>query len=116
MGVTFTGTNDNDTLPGPVGSDNSGDDTFYGLGGADTITGGAGADIMFGGAGADTFVINDASEVVAGERYSGGDGIDTIQIGFDVDLRSAIIDADVEVLAGTRDTALTTLNSDSSSR
>lgn len=46
--------------------------------GNDTLIGGAGIDYLSGGGGDDTFVIKSVSDVVAGEYYSGGAGMDTI--------------------------------------
>ena len=72
----------NDTLDG-----GDGDDSLHGEGGDDTITGGAGNDTLYGGGAKDTLSGGDGddqialmgtADLVAGERYNGGAGTDTI--------------------------------------
>ena len=77
---TLRGNGGNDKLSGDAGNDDleggAGTDTIYGGDGNDTITGGEGNDAMFGGAGNDTFVVEWS---VSGDKYDGGDGIDTFR-------------------------------------
>ncbi|WP_342236125.1 calcium-binding protein [Inquilinus sp. OTU3971] len=68
----FTGTSGDDILP-PIGQNNSGDDTFYGLAGADQISAGIGNDIVYGGSEAD--VIDGGG---GDDFLSGGTGDDTL--------------------------------------
>jgi Ca2+-binding RTX toxin-like protein len=74
------GNGGDDKLSGDGGNDNidggSGTDTIYGGDGDDTITGGEGNDAMFGGNGNDTFVVEWS---ISGDKYDGGDGIDTFR-------------------------------------
>jgi Ca2+-binding RTX toxin-like protein len=83
----------NDTINGTAGND-----LIDGLGGDDVITGGLGADTIRGGAGNDRFVIRGPGDVAAGESYSGGGGIDSLQVGADTDLSDVVIGADIENL------------------
>ena len=77
---TLRGNGGNDKLSGDAGNDDldggAGTDTIYGGDGNDTITGGEGNDAMFGGAGNDTFFVEWS---VSGDKYDGGDGIDTFR-------------------------------------
>lgn len=90
---TATGTNSDDTM---IGQD--GGDTFYGLGGADslyggggkdylyggddcdTLNGGAGSDMLDGGAASDLLVYALADNVAVNDTYSGGSGLDRLQL------------------------------------
>ncbi|WP_158971098.1 calcium-binding protein [Chachezhania sediminis] len=54
----------------------AGDDRLIGGAGDDDLDGGAGKDIMLGGAGDDFLIVNEASDVVAGEVYFGAAGVD----------------------------------------
>ncbi|MGK9167497.1 hypothetical protein KXR53_14425 [Inquilinus limosus] len=67
---------------------NSGANAFSGLGGNDwisggagddSISGGAGLDQIFGGSGGDYFIVR-SGDLVAGERYDGGDGDDGLEL------------------------------------
>ena len=82
FGATVNGNAGNDTLNGGASDDvlNGGadNDTLNGGGGADSLTGGAGLDTMQGDAGDDELFINAATEIVAGETYSGGLDEDTL--------------------------------------
>jgi Ca2+-binding RTX toxin-like protein len=100
--ATFTGTSGDDSLP-PIGQDNSGNDTYFGLAGADYISAGAGDDIAYGGSendyidagggddyldggtgadilignfGDDTYIVDNAGDAIT--EYSPDDGTDTI--------------------------------------
>lgn len=92
---TITGGNHagGDTLNG-----GGGNDTINGGGGSDRIVGGAGGDIQDGGSGNDTFAILATGDIVAGESFAGGSGVDTLSIetGSLVDISAATIGADVE--------------------
>jgi Ca2+-binding RTX toxin-like protein len=66
------GTNEDDTIFGLGGAD-----AINGLDGNDTIDGGLGIDDVLGGAGNDTII---ATVVEAGEKFDGGDGIDTLVV------------------------------------
>ncbi|MFM5950768.1 MAG: beta strand repeat-containing protein, partial [Novosphingobium sp.] len=73
----------NDTLNGGSQYDSlsggDGDDVLFGNGGSDQLYGGAGRDELYGGEGDDgLYVLSLASDVVAGEVYSGGAGYDTL--------------------------------------
>lgn len=57
----------------------SGDDRLAGKGGGDTLIGAVGKDSLFGGSGADRLVIQTKKDVIAGEIYDGGDGLDVLQ-------------------------------------
>lgn len=82
--TTFTGTNGNDVLP-PSGSDNSGDDDFFGLDGDDTIRGGAGSDSIDAGSGNDLAYGQDGDDFLSGgadnDRLYGGNGNDSLDGG-----------------------------------
>ncbi|MGL4964812.1 MAG: calcium-binding protein [Inquilinus sp.] len=100
--TVFTGTSGDDSLP-PIGGDNSGDDTYFGLAGADYISAGPGDDIVYGGSevdyidagggddyldggtgadflignfGDDTYIVDNAGDSIT--EYSASDGTDTI--------------------------------------
>ncbi|CAN5325808.1 calcium-binding protein [soil metagenome] len=77
-----------------------GNDTITGGAGVDTITGGGGADTVNGGIGNDRFVITKQNEIAAGESYSGGVGIDTLDLepAGAINLNGVTIGADVEIL------------------
>ena len=71
---TITGGTGNDFLQGGGGAD-----TLNGADGGDTLSGGAGLDTLSGGAGDDIFIVQNASDIVAGESYTGGDGSDVFK-------------------------------------
>jgi Ca2+-binding RTX toxin-like protein len=62
-----------------------GDDVIDGLGGHDVFLGGPGVDQLHGGQGDDEFVIRNAGDVVAGETYAGGTGMNFLTIQADAD-------------------------------
>ena len=68
----LNGGNGNDTIDGGGGSD-----VIHGGEGNDIVTGGQGDDVMFGDAGNDTFL---AEWSVTGDKYDGGEGIDTFKV------------------------------------
>jgi Ca2+-binding RTX toxin-like protein len=82
--TTFTGTNGNDILP-PAGSDNSGDDSFFGLDGSDTVHAGLGNDSVDLGSGNDIAFGEDGDDDLSGgadnDRLYGGNGIDHLDGG-----------------------------------
>ncbi|WP_152613474.1 calcium-binding protein [Inquilinus limosus] len=57
-----------------------GDDQILGGDGDDLIVGGTGKDYLRGGAGDDSFEIAFKYEIVAGEVYDGGSGVDTLSL------------------------------------
>ncbi len=57
---------------------NDGNDSITGADGSDELTGGAGRDSVYGGNGYDTLTITDVADLVAGEVYDGGDGVDQL--------------------------------------
>ncbi len=63
----------NDTLIGGAG-----DELFYGGGGDDLIDGGGGSDSYYGGSGDDLFMAGNRSAGSSGERFTRGDGRDTV--------------------------------------
>ncbi|PWR18119.1 calcium-binding protein [Zavarzinia aquatilis] len=81
--MTISGGGGNDILKGGVdiastvldGGD--GDDRLYGTTGSTTLVGGTGKDMIRGGSGDDTIMIL-KGDLVAGEVYDGGDGIDWV--------------------------------------
>src|SRR5687768_14234411 len=103
--ATFFGTNGADDLPGA--GNNSGSDTFFGFLGNDTLTGGAGADTLNGGGGDDRFIVTAQSELVSGESYRGGTGLDTLATAAGLNLSAVQILADVERLAADTSVLLT---------
>jgi Ca2+-binding RTX toxin-like protein len=90
-----TGGENGDALNGGAGKDN-----LNGGAGFDTLFGGAGKDDINGGSGNDRMVITTQSEIVAGESYKGGTGVDKLDLetGSAIDISSLSIDADVEQL------------------
>ncbi|HEX2151018.1 MAG TPA: calcium-binding protein, partial [Stellaceae bacterium] len=109
----ITGGENSDFLNGGEGNDTlnggGGNDTLVGGHGADIIDGGAGDDILFGatgldiqrgGAGNDRFDITAQDQIVAGETYDGGDGVDNLYVDTTsaIDLSAADINANVEAL------------------
>lgn len=87
---TASGEGGNDTIDGRGGDDTldggDGDDTLDGGNGNDILRGGgAGLDIQRGGDGDDAFVVDRASDIVAGELYDGGIGDDTLFLNFNID-------------------------------
>ena len=89
-GDQLSGGDSEDRLDG-----NEGNDTLTGGDGFDELTGGAGLDLVYGGARDDTFYVANASEVVSGEIYDGGDGIDRLVI-----QSGGIVDLSVVTLTG----------------
>jgi Ca2+-binding RTX toxin-like protein len=88
-----------DTLTGIEGlSGSTFDDTLTGDANANLLEGDAGADILSGGDGDDTIQVVETMHVVAGERYIGGAGYDTLYLSNPADVSAAIIDADIEEL------------------
>ncbi|MDX2100979.1 MAG: DUF4347 domain-containing protein [Alphaproteobacteria bacterium] len=101
---TFTGDANNNYADGSGGDDlllgANGDDTLVGNLGHDTLDGGDGNDSMEGGAGADSLVsstgidsvlggddddiilINSSGDLVSGELYDGGIGVDTARFAY----------------------------------
>ena len=82
-GLTIIGNNGANVLTGTSQAD-----TFNGNGGNDTLVGGAGDDTMIGGKGADNLqgdigndliLLASVGEFAAGERITGGAGIDTLR-------------------------------------
>lgn len=61
-------------------------DTLYGYDGNDTLDGGFGSNTLIGGLGDDLYVLHGSSEVVVEKA---GEGRDTVQAGFSIDLRKA---------------------------
>jgi Ca2+-binding RTX toxin-like protein len=84
---------------GDVITGNERNNALSGGDGNDTITGGAGADTMNGGNDSDRFDIKVGSDVVAGEVFQGGDGVDflALQGAGAVDFEQAIF-SDIETL------------------
>jgi len=79
---------------------NDGNDTLNGGAGNDQIYGGQGLDNVNGGTGDDVLYISDQSDIVAGEHYAGGDGYDTLYVGFyGIDLSGAVFASDIEEIA-----------------
>ena len=86
MGITETGTPDDDTIYGTISSDTldggAGNDTIYGYGGNDTIIGGTGNDSIQGGAHDDILYGNDGDDYLSGTEGNntlyGGEGNDTL--------------------------------------
>jgi len=58
----------------------AGNDRIVGNSGNDRINGGNGLDYLYGDDGNDTLIVYSESEVVAGEVYDGGSGVDTLYI------------------------------------
>ncbi len=81
---------------------NIGADTLYGYDGDDTLDGGGGANRLIGGLGNDRYILHSTSEVVVEQP---GEGSDTIQASFSIDLRKAAY-ANVENVELTGFTAL----------
>lgn len=81
--LSIIGDSDSETIVGTSTNDSintgSGDDIVYGGLGADNIDTDWGRDEVFAGAGND-FVSVDGPDLVAGEIYDGGDGVDTLGI------------------------------------
>lgn len=80
----------NDVLSGGTGDDfldgGDGNDTLIGGAGNDTLRGGAaGLDLHYGGDGDDVIIVDRASDIVAGERYDGGAGQDSLILNFNTD-------------------------------
>ena len=79
----LSGEDDNDTVTGLGGNDSlsgdAGNDTLDGGAGNDTLYGGTGKDMITGGDGDDLFLVAAPGEIIAGERYDGGSGVDTIR-------------------------------------
>jgi Ca2+-binding RTX toxin-like protein len=111
-----------DRLDGGIGSDvlfggdnrdaltgGAGNDTLSGGDGDDLLFGGEGRDIVSGGGGDDHLQILSQSEIVAGESYSGGEGIDILdlQTAGPFDISALTINADVEALTSDGAVSLT---------
>ncbi len=75
----------NDQLSGGDAEDwlsgDAGADTLGGGGGLDHLNGGAGLDKLSGGIGDDELIIDQETDIVAGESYDGGTGTDTLKFG-----------------------------------
>ncbi|TDR87112.1 beta strand repeat-containing protein [Enterovirga rhinocerotis] len=69
----ITGTDAGETLTGTAGAD-----TINAFAGNDILIGGRGRDLLFGGNGADRFDIFAQNEIVDGETYDGGLGVDQL--------------------------------------
>ena len=93
--ANIVGDNNNNALNGTTLSD-----TITGLGGNDTLFGDLGLDTLNGGNGNDSLVITAQSELVAGETYIGGLGIDRLFLntGALIDISALNINADIETL------------------
>lgn len=61
-------------------------DTLYGYDGNDTLDGGGGANRLIGGLGDDYYVLHNSSEIIV---EATGEGVDTIEASFSIDLRKA---------------------------
>jgi Ca2+-binding RTX toxin-like protein len=98
--TTFTGTNGDDILP-PAGSDNSGDDDFFGLDGNDIIHAGLGNDNLDAGSGDDRLYGEDGDDFVSGgadnDRLYGGNGVDWLDGGGGNDILDGGVGADTMV-------------------
>jgi Ca2+-binding RTX toxin-like protein len=83
-GSTVRGGAGNDTIHGSINGDglrgNAGDDTLYGEGGNDFFIDDAGVDTYYGGDGDDIFNTGFPDPPVAGDRFYGGAGFDTISV------------------------------------
>jgi len=79
-----------------------GNDIIHGEGGRDHLRGGAGVDWVDGGEGDDSFTIAQSDDLTAGDRFTGGAGIDEIflEISTLVDFTVITLDLDFEVLFG----------------
>ena len=79
-GLGLTGNQLKNTIIGGSRDDvlvgNGGDDTLIGNAGHDILQGGTGKDVLSGGAGIDTLVIAGLGDLVAGEVYNGGAGVE----------------------------------------
>lgn len=106
---TYFGTPSDDVINGNDGNDmlegRGGNDRIFGGNGDDILKGGAGLDIVDGGDGNDSLNVGVSTDIVAGDRFIGGSGIDTIYVSTSypeefptTDLTVAIIDRDVERL------------------
>jgi Ca2+-binding RTX toxin-like protein len=82
--TTFNGTNGDDTLP-PSGSDDTGDDDFFGFDGNDVIKGGLGDDSVDAAGGNDRVYGEDGNDTLSGgadnDVLYGGDGVDHLDGG-----------------------------------
>jgi VCBS repeat-containing protein len=91
---TLTGTEGSDLLFGSDLADDlrggAGNDILLGFGGNDTIRPGAGIDTVLAGAGDDRVILSAAGD--AGGRLDGGEGRDTLEIGFGGDLNAGLLD------------------------
>ncbi|WP_162242105.1 Ig-like domain-containing protein [Methylobacterium sp. Leaf111] len=105
-GVTFAGTDGNDTLDGSLGGiamildGGGGADVLRGGAAADLINGGAGNDQMSGGLGNDTYVVDSPGDMIT-ERA--GEGSDTVR----TDLSIHTLGANLENLVYTGASAFT---------
>ena len=91
--ATNNGSSGDDTIIGGSGADNlsggAGSDTLSGGAGSDRLNGGSGTDTLDGGSGSDTLNGDSGNDILiyrlcentgAGDVYTGGSGIDTIQL------------------------------------
>lgn len=109
----LTGADRDDELNGGDGNDEldgrGGDDFLSGGNGHDTLIAGLGIDWLDGGAGDDIFVVNDASGVTAGDRFTGGDGYDVLLLQSGIlDFRQAVLEGFEAVRTGSSVTAIMT--------
>ncbi len=89
-----------DHMSGGIGDDhlfgNRGLDVLLGNGGDDTLTGGRGQDSVFGGSGDDVLRVQDQSDLVFGETYDGGSGVDTMILGEGATIPAGVLVTNVE--------------------
>jgi Ca2+-binding RTX toxin-like protein len=99
--IKGTGNALNNTIVGNSGANlltgGAGDDVLIGGDGNDQIRGGAGKDKLMGGVGSDRLDVT-WSDLIAGEIYDGGEGVDTLSAGSS-DL-SKITLSGIEILSG----------------
>ncbi|GMG83907.1 hypothetical protein LNKW23_31210 [Paralimibaculum aggregatum] len=91
-----------DTLEGSAG-----DDQLEGGDGADRLDGGAGDDLLYGGAGADVFVFVEGGDDVIADFEA---GIDSLEIGFEIDAGMLAFEGGNVVLQIDEDTSVTWLD------
>ena len=82
--TSSTGSTGADNLNGGAGSDTlyggAGSDRLNGGSGTDTLDGGSGSDILNGDSGNDILIYSLCENAGAGDVYTGGSGIDTVQL------------------------------------
>ena len=76
----------------------AGNDVLRAGAGGTSLDGGEGRDIVIGGAGDDYLIVNNAADLVRGEIYDGGAGIDTLQL-TNGDLRGVTV-RNIEAIVG----------------